>query len=286
MGTLIGHAFPGLIFYFSAMWHVFNIFRTLVSGGEFRHQFWYNAPCCTTAKPIEPFIKIFLCTCGIIIEMGHSARWSIHDAEGNFINMNDFQHATMYTAFLLAAAIDIILSRGSKLSGLDGLAYCIAFAAEGLMFYFHLHERSKVDTQLHILLVLSCFLSAVTTALARWKSTNPVLSLTCSLSIMVHGTWFMNAGFILYPPGKSEPNIDMSQMGAVMYITDLYVIHYMTHLAVMLLCYFLVKVLTGTSRKTTHIGRKQLIKQTDSDLEMYNTVRRQYSQRKYYPDSD
>ena len=27
--------------------------------------------------------------------MGHSANWSLHDTEGNFIHMNDLQHSTM-----------------------------------------------------------------------------------------------------------------------------------------------------------------------------------------------
>ena len=40
-------------------------------------------------------------------------------------------------------------------------------------------------------LVVASAICGVSAVVARWKSSNPILSITYSLFVMLHGTWFI-----------------------------------------------------------------------------------------------
>lgn len=226
-----------------------------------------------------------MCVCGVLIEMGHSASWSIHDKEGALINLNDLQHSTMYVAFLLCAVLDILSENSSKLEGLDGLFYGLAFFAEGFMFFFHLHGRPMVDVQIHTLLVTACFFNAITAVIARWKGASPVPSIAFALSGMVQGGWFIHAGFLLYPPGLEEDQtyLDLMDMEAMMYVTVLFIWHILMGLAMVLVLYFILRLVTPVVHRQKTAVKHRL----EKDPSLYKTVpttNSSYSQ--FYVDSD
>jgi len=139
--------------------------------------------------------------------------------------MNDLQHSTMYVAFIIASFVDIVTEKSSKLQGLDAFCYFVGFTGEAYLFYFHLHGRDMVDVQIHICLVVASAMCGILAVIARWKSSNPIISIAYSLVVMLHGTWFLQAGFLMYPPFHEDTPVNLMDPGAMMYVTDLFLAH-------------------------------------------------------------
>lgn len=211
--------------------------------------------------------------------MGHSAKFSITDEEGNFTNMNDLQHSTMYLSFILASLFDLLINPSSIIWGIDGLCYSVAYGGEAFLFYFHLGGRPMVDTQIHLCLVTSCVMCAVTSVLARWKSCNPIISIAWSVSNMVQGSWFCHAGLILYPLGQDEPSIDLNDMEAMMYVTNLFIIHILFAMVLVLLLYIFIKATSPPPKVQKHY-----IKHSKPDIG--NVVYKTVPSNAFYVDSD
>ncbi|KAL5270455.1 hypothetical protein ACHWQZ_G001244 [Mnemiopsis leidyi] len=281
MGAFLGHALPGAVFYLTGFWSLVNVLRIVVTGAPFLHRFWYPIDVRLTKKPVEPIIKIFVCIIGVLIEMGHSARWHIHDQAGNFINMNDLQHSTMYIAFIIASFVDILSEKSSKLHGLDAFCYFVCFTGEAFLFYFHLHGREMVDVQIHLCLVVASAMCGFIAVVARWKSSYPIISITYSLFVMLHGTWFLQAGFLMYPPFHEDtPAVNLMDPGAMMYVTNLFLAHLLVLMVLLLLLYFVFRLITPSVKQQKHYVKHQ---KSELGSPMYKTVP---SSVHFYVDSD
>ena len=56
--------------------------------------------------------------------------------------LNVWQHATMYSAFLASGAVDIFGESLGMPSKVADVTLVLAFAVEGLLFWYHLHDVS------------------------------------------------------------------------------------------------------------------------------------------------
>ncbi|XP_074655506.1 transmembrane protein 45B-like [Tubulanus polymorphus] len=118
------------------------------------------------------------------------------DHEGNG------QHITMYGGFIICGILDILVHYKIRFvpKNADYLASALAFAIELILFKFHLHGRSRLDIQIHTLLVYIVALNVIT-ILAEMRYPNSVIAgLARAFFVILQGTWFYQVAFILYNP--------------------------------------------------------------------------------------
>ena len=72
--------------------------------------------------------------------------------------------------------------------------------AELVLFKFHLHGRGDLDVLVHTLLLI-LIAGCIVATLTEYKfSANPLAAYTRAWMVLLQGTWFIQVGFILYPP--------------------------------------------------------------------------------------
>lgn len=182
-GSLPGHLLPGVIFLLWGLVWLMDLVRGREGGGALESR----APV-RLAKLVLPFV-------GIVGELSHGGlfrNWSL----------NNLQHATMYSAFALSAAVDMLAARGRLPGVVTYHALAFASLVAGLLFLAHPNHGPLATTVHHLIVVLFFALSATAAregaARARgtaWLRTGLMLTL---------GTWFIQVGFSLHGPG-AEP---------------------------------------------------------------------------------
>ncbi|XP_005093342.1 transmembrane protein 45B isoform X2 [Aplysia californica] len=203
MGTFVGHAVPGTFFIVFALWYIVQTFRRFLAcrprKSEFVSTHFFLCDClCGRLKnlPLESFVKILVSTIGCVGEIVTGYEWT-----GDHFGMNNAQHATMFFFFGLSGVVDVFSHyKRTLVPDLDYIVSIIALFVEWLLFRFHLHGRSSLDSQVHMLLVYAIFLNIVVVA-AEIKYRNSVL---CPLArgyfFLLQGSWFWQIAFILYSP--------------------------------------------------------------------------------------
>lgn len=85
------------------------------------------------------------------------------------------------------------LSNGGVLQGALAMAYVI----EGLLFAFHL-RGDQLDVEIHTLLVITIFLTAVVILAEIQHKSNVLLASLRPILVIMQGVWFVQAAFILF----------------------------------------------------------------------------------------
>lgn len=222
MGSFVGHVLPGCFFSVFGLWWIWRFwylyFCSSPSRGQSvqdRYPLWLPCPirrrCCLRwrCRPFvfEPLIKITFSCIGMVGELTWG-EWTITDRHGNFIHLNNFEHATMFSFFLLSGVVEILVACRLPCQlpdGIDRLALCLAFTVEGLLFMYHLDpgSRSELDIRLHVLLcyaILGCSLSLL---LELWHRDSILAVLTRAFFTSLQGSWFIQVAFILYGPSSA-----------------------------------------------------------------------------------
>ena len=141
-----------------------------------------------------------------------------------------------------------------------------AYTVEALLFKFHLYGRESVDVLVHTLLLYSVYGCVIATA-AEMRNRESILAVMGrAFFTMLQGTWFWQAGFILFPPlshpwggADSHEGHDHEYM---MIITCAFIWHMAAILLLMLAvgsfigCYYKRRGLLDGSKSFEMEGRK------------------------------
>lgn len=141
----------------------------------------------------------------------------------------------MYASFMIGSFVEIAMHRRKNLIpyNFDMTCGLIAFMIEAFLFAFHLHSRAPLDIRIHVLLVYAIFGCAIFCALEMIWPHQVLLTYGRILFTCLQGTWFWQAGFILYPPVDSPAFIwDRCNHEQVMTVT-------------MMFCWHLILILIG-----------------------------------------
>lgn len=76
-------------------------------------------------------------------------------------------------------------------------ALAMAYVIEGLLFAFHL-RGDLLDVEIHTLLVLTIFLTAVVILAEIQHKSTVLLSALRPILVIMQGVWFVQAAFILF----------------------------------------------------------------------------------------
>ena len=257
MGNFKGHVLPGSFFITFSFWWLLNILNIHFRNSRRKKTFsrenigslqpdvfhsttWMKCPCRKLSSfPLEPFAKATASTTGIIGELTWG-NWSLFNSQGGFSNLNNFAHATMFTSFLVVATVEIFrFYRAAKTpSSLEHVLTATAYGVEGLLFYYHLHERNELDQKLHVLLYSVIFATVFVYLLESWQRNSLMLFTVRSFLVMLQGTWFVQVAFVLYGP-KPWENIPSNQA----FVAIVFTWHVLGLLLLWLLCFGFVAVL-------------------------------------------
>lgn len=97
--------------------------------------------------------------------------------------------------------VDILVHHRAPLpEGIEYLAGCLAFVVEAVLFKFHLHGRTELDILLHTLLLYVVYANVIVVALEMRYRHSISVALARAFTVFLQGTWFWQAGFVLYNP--------------------------------------------------------------------------------------
>ena len=235
MGSLAGHVLPGSLFLiYGFWWAVITFWTHLSSKGaqkssktkregstssvasffEYRREHglsrksWLPQMFCPRV-PLEPIIKIVLPLLGIFAEAffdvvddgtGPHVKAKVVKVfeDGHLAGLGKVHHITMYAGFALSGIVDIFSQFIKVPRHTSQVFLSLAFWIEGLLFYFHTHGRDPLNTQIHWILTIVIFSCGIFTLLRMLQPTNLLINAGLASSILLQGTWFIQAGHILF----------------------------------------------------------------------------------------
>lgn len=219
-----GHAIPGTYFLTIGIWWTVNIsiryFSCLKKGTKFTSNAAFTCPALfgrSKKWPIEGIWKVCVSTFGIIVEIQTGCRGT------QLVFLTNAQHSTMYFVFGLSGVFDILVHlKMSVLPDLDYLTVAVALAVESLLFVFHLQGRTELDVLVHTLLIYAVVANTAAFLLEMTHRNSVLLALVRAMTSCVHGTWFWQIGFILYPLGNNterwnEEDHDQKMLAVMMF---------------------------------------------------------------------
>lgn len=242
MGNFGGHALPGSFFIIFSLWWTWQAFRRYHHSKQknlpFQSSVTFHADCLPRCKSLqwEGILKVFFTSVGLAIEIITAYK------DGHFVHIGNGQHATMFFFFGLSGVVDILMHHGAPLpQNTDYAIAMLAFIVEDVLFMFHMHGRGGLDVTIHTLLIYIIHACVVMCALEmRYKNSIIITVARCYL-VLLQGTWFWQAGFILYKPLTAWQEGDHKE---IMLITMIFTWHMAVNFIVVMCLGLVAKITT------------------------------------------
>ncbi|XP_074046527.1 transmembrane epididymal protein 1A-like [Macrotis lagotis] len=236
MGNFPGHIIPGLIFFFFGLYYAVLISLVLLRGQQFLFSSlppWDKGPQSWRQKfPIEGLLKVVGCIPSFLGEFFYpfgANRLAIidwDDPERPFLHHSIWQHATMYTFFIISGLVDIV-SQGwlaKRQIKLEQAALTLAFFGTALLLTSHIQGKDALEVQGHLLLVLPNILIVLVMVIELWFPAQAVLWIFKIWMVLLFGSWLIHLGFIIYYPITGHP-WRADKPGDIMFLTTFFCWH-------------------------------------------------------------
>ena len=259
MSPFAGYALPGTVFLlFGLKWSVEaacepNQNNLYENGGNHQTETRLNRSssrkfyCRLKGWPVEGVVKLSITALGI----GASLLTSYPN--GKLQNMGDILYATVYLFFATSGLVDVLVYScpHTMPHGVDKVTLALGFIIEGLMFQLHLVHRPFMEQHVHILLVYIIF-STVVVCLVEVVVPFSLPKLIRGFLTLVHGSWYIQSGFILHSPIEStsswSSNTDYNN--ALVGISLTFAWHCATIFVILLILLVIVRRKRGSSSNT------------------------------------
>lgn len=171
--------------------------------------------------PLESVLKIFAGSIGIfgeaflriVMESPKRLEWyafKIFDSNGDFVRVDKFQHITMYCGFVLSGVVDLLILFVRLPHATSPLFFSLAFLCQGVLFWFHTGHGVLNGTyhKLQIMIIISC---VVFSYLRTHHSKTFLVNIGLGCSILLQGTWFFQASFLVFHDGENVWKLHMTE---------------------------------------------------------------------------
>ena len=193
--------------------------------------------------PIEPVMKIILGSAGaigesflrLVMDPPRRLEWyheSIFDESGNFIQVDKFQHSSMYSIFIISGVVDLLILFIKLPHATSPLYFATAFLCQGLIFQFHSEGLGVLTTTYHKLQQLIIICCTVLAYLRTRYTRKFVINVLFGCSILLQGTWLFQSSFLVYKDGattwqlhKTEQHSDKLEYMVPMYLATVFTWH-------------------------------------------------------------
>jgi hypothetical protein len=182
--TFEGHALPGSIF---ILWALFWIGGGLLRGGAIG-----SGGGALESGIFMPIVKLAGATLGIVTEIPGDGWYPMDVAMS-------WQHVTMYSVFGVSGLVDLAARRGLLSNQATFVAYGLAMANAGMLFWGH-SAHGGVEGLVHAILAL---VFSTVGALAFFEIVRPSEGLAWGRAgaQVLLGTWFIVGAWIIYLSG-------------------------------------------------------------------------------------
>ena len=251
---------------------------------ELGRKSWLPFPCPVLSRaPIEPIFKIVLSFIGILVEAfltvvndrdgkAHivGSVYHIYQTDGHLNGLDKLQHITMYGAFMLSGIIDILTILVKFPQQTSPLFLMLAFSVEGILFYFHTGGRDHINIQIHFILTLAIGICVLFAFLRVMYATSLPINIGLGFSILLQGSWFIQAAYFLYPPGgkgiiinemnRHDEGSDQEHHAALMFIACCLTWHVMFIMMGIIMLWVVLLVLIRSSAGRRFLKRRGALK--------------------------
>ncbi|KAM6157906.1 transmembrane protein 45B [Rhynchocyon petersi] len=238
MANFEGHALPGSFFLIVGLWwsvkYPLKYFHQKGKNSQLNH----NYP---RLEIIEAAVRTLFPIIGILAEQFVPDGPYLHLYSGaHWVKLMNWQHSTMYLFFAVSGVTDMLTYLTTSVPlGVDRLVMAVAAFTEGFLFYYHVHDRPPLDQHIHSLLLCPVFAGVIVLFIEVMVRDNIILELFRTSLVILHGTWFWQIGFVLFPPfGTHE--WDQKDHANITFITTCFCWHYLVALCIVAVNYSLV----------------------------------------------
>ncbi|KAG8434702.1 hypothetical protein GDO86_012889 [Hymenochirus boettgeri] len=273
MANFKGHALPGSFFLVFGLWwsvkYPLKYLNSKVKGTCRSYK------CYERLELIEGILKVLFSLVGILAEQfvpdGPHMHLVNHEDQ-SWVKLMNWQHTTMYLFYGISGVVDILTYLPLKVPhGLDRLSLSVAVFIEGILFYYHVHNRPALDQHIHSLLLIAIFGGAVSIMVEVFLRNHIVLELLRSSLTILQGSWFWQIGFVLYPLGGAA-EWNQTDHENIMFITMCFCWHYAVALLIMAINYSLVYCCVSRNKKlsgdTNLVIRKSNSKEAEAEASL------------------
>ncbi|XP_013419193.1 transmembrane protein 45B [Lingula anatina] len=210
MGNFKGHILPGSFFIAFGIWWTINIWVNYFRAQDrkkkrpFQCRLIYpvasnctRLKCCHSGSICwEGIVKVVVTGIGIVGEFSYG-----YDAKLHYVHAGNAQHITMFAAFGLTGVVDILLFHKVALpSKCDYMSVVLALVVESILFKFHLHGRTMLNTHVHTLLLYTLYMTIPAVLAEMYFDKHVLAAFARTFLFLLQGTWFFQAAFILFSP--------------------------------------------------------------------------------------
>lgn len=200
--------------------------------------FLFFGPVWLRRIPLEPILKMVLPFFGALGELwlGHESWRRLIAEDGKFVvdNINDWQHSTMYLAFIISGFMDLVgFYSYLPVDGELGFL-CLAFLSQGLLLVFHL-KGPTIEILVHLILVLQVFATVVAILAEGCHKKNIIFASLRPILTLLQGIWWIQVAFIMF---TADPAYDPDYMGGSMMVPAVFVFHLLWVSAAAMICAF------------------------------------------------
>ncbi|RMZ54046.1 hypothetical protein APUTEX25_002623 [Auxenochlorella protothecoides] len=206
-GSWQGHILPGSVFVMWGAWWAYNVCLAVLKANHSRPyaaQPWFRMGL-KRFYWMEPLLKIILPPLAVSVELyfDHTAFRYLYCPKGTqyagryaVTHMNNWQHTSIYPAFLVSGVTDVLCLLGVPLPpGTGQSVLALAFGVMSFIMGSH-RKHEPLDAAVHLLLFYSMLLvtAALLAELARPSS--PALGLARAWAAVFLGAWLCEVGVI------------------------------------------------------------------------------------------
>ena len=286
MGNFGGHVFPGLFFVLVGVWWTIQIlsryYRAIdtssdrnqsKSDSQFTSSVTFPVQTRFGLFHIESFVIFCVSLTGLLLELV-----IIMPSSHQGITPANIQHATLYLAFGLAFLSAAILPRIHYLPGsLVYVSFILAFLTEYLILLYHSLGTGNLHKIMHRLLGYAVLGCAVTTCLEISQRKSLLVALSRAFFMMLQGIWFIQVGFILFPPATNFWGTGVTEIAdehqAMMVQTCVFTWYMMAVGLFVLVCWAVIGACHGRQKDSGQMGNQAwMMKQGQGKLLRYALV--------------
>ncbi|XP_050004891.1 transmembrane protein 45A-like [Alexandromys fortis] len=268
MGDFPGHVLPGTLFFVLSLWWSIKHILEHVCRQQKRSSSLITKEFFFRAEIVEGILITGVVLVGIIgLYLVLGKRNQLSDKESQLALILHWHHLAMYVFFALLGGTKILcfIIRSLPVS-LVKLMLANACFVDAFIFHNHTHGRALVDTFGHQLLSFAIFLAGLVAFIELFTKNNVVLALLRSSFVMLHGMWFFQVAFVLFPRNKDHA-WDLSDHSNVLFFTVCFCLYYALTYVIIGISYALVTWLVKWRLSKLCTSETQLLKNLEQQEE-------------------
>ncbi|XP_058525684.1 transmembrane epididymal protein 1-like [Ochotona princeps] len=265
MGGFEGHLYPGLSFFLYGLHHAQLFSRALICNSPAQHP-----PC--GARGRGPWARLWqvcdvglvkiLSACILVAQELHSlprpfALLTKRYHQRDFLFRKQWQHITLYAAFLLSGCVDVASQHvlACRCVALEQGAQALGMAVLLPLMLSHMQDTEGVELRSHLLLTQVMFLLTLVLTAELWVPSELRLRALKAFLCALSGSWLMQLAFMLYRPMSGYKWMD-DDHNDLAFVTTAFCCH-VTCVAILMLwihgCCWVCRVSPGPMWPVPHV---------------------------------